>query len=76
MKSDNYASSIFTTSLGRSYLYALLLEGDIDIKIVSKDMDWRFQRIYSMLRTISKKENRELIKVKTSIYRLGDKVDE
>lgn len=68
--------STFTTKLGHSYLKALLLEGNVDIKIVSKDMQWKYPRIYSMLKTIAKHGNRELIKVKTSIYKLEEKANE
>lgn len=71
-KSATDAAIKFTTELGRSYLSALLLEDNVNIKTASKDMNWRFQRIYSMLKTIAKQEHRKLVKVKTSVYKLGE----
>lgn len=61
----------FNMQLGRSLIRASLFEGDVCVVALAEKMNWSFQRVYSQMKTIAKKEKKQLIKVKKGVFKLA-----
>lgn len=59
-------------SLGRSAVRAVLLEGHMDAREIADKLRWSWQRTYSVMLTVSRQENRPLMKVCKGVYKLEE----
>lgn len=59
-------------SLGRSAVRACLLEGEVNLGSLAKQLEWTWQRTYSVAQTISRQQKKSLIRVCKGVYKLED----
>ena len=56
------------SSLGRSAIRASLLERDVNVRYLADHLEWTWQRVYSQMQTLTRQQNKVLIKVKKGVY--------